>query len=62
MESLKQYLEQQGEMTFESFVQGARMAGLNPDLWLRAKHAGLIVTEIRNGVHYVRAAAPQEEV
>ena len=61
MEALQQLLSAQGEMLFSAFVNQARAAGLRQELWLKAKHAGLIVAEIRDGVHYVRAAEPVEE-
>lgn len=60
MEQLQAFLSAQGEMTFAAFVLQARAAGLTPQLWLKAKHAGVIVTEIREGVHYVRAAEQVE--
>jgi len=56
MEPLVTWLTAQGEMIFLDFVNGARAAGLRPELWLRAKHSGLITTEIREGVHYVRVS------
>jgi hypothetical protein len=55
LESLANWLREQGEMEFSAFVVAARAAGLNPALWHKAKKAGLISAEIRNGVHYVKA-------
>lgn len=53
--ALADWLREQGEMEFSAFAQGARVAGLDPALWHKAKHAGLITTEIRDGVHYIKA-------
>lgn len=55
--------ENGGEMEFADFVAAAAAANLQPRQWLQAKHAGIIKTEIREGVHYVslgdNAAQPQ---
>lgn len=53
--ALANWLREQGEMEFPAFVTAARAAGLNPAYWHKAKQAGLLTAEIRNGVHYVRA-------
>lgn len=53
---LAAWLAQQGEMEFSAFVLAARAAGLEPALWHKAKHAGLVSAEIRDGVHYIKAA------
>lgn len=53
--ALANWLTEQGEMEFAAFVLAARAAGLDPVLWHKAKHAGLVSTEIRNGVHYIKA-------
>lgn len=34
------------KMSFDDFKAAARAAGANPQLWLKAKHAGLLVTEV----------------
>jgi len=35
-----------GDMPFPSFVVAARAVGASPEFWLKAKHAGLLVTRI----------------
>lgn len=35
-----------GEMEFSEFVSAAQQTGLRPELWLKAKHAGLISARI----------------
>lgn len=38
--------ENGGGMEFDEFKSAARAAGANPNFWLKAKHAGLLKTEI----------------
>lgn len=45
------------EVEFSAFMAAARAAGANAQLWLQAKHKGLIVTRIDDaGRHMVRRA------
>lgn len=53
--ALAAWLGEQGEMEFGAFALAARAAGHEPTLWHKAKHAGLVSTEIRNGVLYIKA-------
>ena len=50
-----------GEMQFDAFVATARTQGLRPEMWLKAKHAGLLTTELRDGVLYIRAIQNQAQ-
>lgn len=61
LQQIFELLEENGEMTFEAFVGAAYAARIQPQLWLKAKHAGLVTTEIRDGVLYIRAVTPTEE-
>lgn len=63
LEQIRDLLVQNGEMVFSAYVSAAYAAGVRqPQMWLRAKHAGLVETEIRDGVLYIRAApAPEPE-
>jgi len=62
LEQLKQVLIDNGgenaEMTFDDFTGAAYAARVQPQMWLKAKHAGLVTTEIREGVLYIRAILP----
>lgn len=61
MEGLIGLLPPQGqEMLFQDLMAAARSAGVNPALWLRAKHAGLLQTRIgEDGTLWVgRATLP----
>lgn len=55
MDILVEVLEQnEGRMTFDAFKAAVRSAGGNPVNWLKAKHKGLLTTEIgEDGVLYV---------
>lgn len=55
LEALVSWLREQGEMEFPVFVTAARAAGHDPALWHKAKKAGLLSAEIRDGVHYLKA-------
>jgi hypothetical protein len=47
MDGLVAVLPESGEkMSFDDFKAAARAAGANPQLWLKAKHAGKLITEI----------------
>jgi len=35
-----------GDMPFPAFVVASRAVGASPEFWLKAKHAGLLVTRI----------------
>lgn len=62
VQQLASWLATQPEMEFSVFVVSARQAGLDPAVWLKAKQGGQLIAEIRDGVHYIRAAnAPAAE-
>lgn len=61
LQQLKDLLVENGEMTFEAFTGAAYAARIQPQLWLKAKHAGLVTTEIRDGVLYIRAVTPPDQ-
>lgn len=51
-----------GGMEFDAFKAAAREINANPQLWLKAKHSGLVETEIlEDGRLWIRVAA-QESV
>jgi hypothetical protein len=43
-----------GDMPFDAFVAAVRAEGGRPELWLRAKHQGVVETYIADGVHRIR--------
>lgn len=55
LQAMAEWLRGQGEMEFAAFVTAARAAGHEPAMWHKAKKAGLVTAEIRDGVHYIRA-------
>lgn len=58
MNELVSFLEASGELLFSDFVVQARSAGLRPELWVRAKHNGLLHTRIdAAGNLYIAAGA-----
>lgn len=50
-----------GTMLFDEMVQQVRVQGGRPELWLRAKHAGVIETYLENRQHWVRLPQAQPE-
>lgn len=52
--------EHGGEMEFDEFIAECRARGLRAEMWLRAKHDGLIATSIEAGRHIVRLPNEQE--
>lgn len=48
-------------MLFDEMVQQVRVQGGRPELWLRAKHAGVIETYLENRQHWVRLPQAQPE-
>lgn len=62
MQGLVDLLQARGEMDFSEFVNAARAQGLRPELWSRAKRAGLLHTFINDaGVLRIVAGAPVVE-
>jgi hypothetical protein len=59
MDQLVSVLQQAGgTMEFSAFVAAARQAGARPELWIKAKHAGLLhVVILTDGSLSVRAGA-----
>lgn len=59
LDKLVQVLQDNGgSMPFPAFVAAVRAAGGNPMFWLKAKHAGLLETEITvSGAHVVSLPA-----
>lgn len=48
-----------GEMEFSDFVIAAHQQRLRPEMWLKAKHAGLIFARISgDGRHILSVSAP----
>lgn len=48
-------------MQFSTFVLAASSARQRPELWLKAKHEGLLTTYIRDGVLYIDVAEAKTE-
>lgn len=52
----------ESEIEFDAFMQQGRAAGANVQLWLKAKHKGLLSTRIApDGRHLVKRGAPVVE-
>lgn len=62
MEQLVELLPQSGSMAFADFMSAVRTNGLRGELWLRAKHRGLLHTFIdaQGVVRIARGAATAE--